>query len=44
MQALESEVKSLGAQRVELSVLGDNATAVHLYQSLGYQVLGMGMR
>jgi len=44
MQALEPEVKSLGAQRVELSVFGDNATAIHLYQSLGYQVLGMGMR
>jgi ribosomal protein S18 acetylase RimI-like enzyme len=44
MQALETTVKPMGASRIDLSVFGDNATAINLYQSLGYQVLGMGMR
>jgi ribosomal protein S18 acetylase RimI-like enzyme len=44
MRALETEVKPMGAQRIDLNVFGDNATAIHLYQSLGYHVLAMGMR
>jgi ribosomal protein S18 acetylase RimI-like enzyme len=44
MQALEAEVRPLGATRIDLSVFGDNATAIHLYQSLGYQIQAMGMR
>jgi len=44
MQALEAEVRPLGATRIDLSVFGDNASAIHLYQSLGYQIQAMGMR
>ena len=44
MQALEAEVRLLGATRIDLSVFGDNVTAIHLYQSLGYQIQAMGMR
>jgi ribosomal protein S18 acetylase RimI-like enzyme len=44
MQALEAEVRPLGATRIDLSVFGDNATAIHLYQSLGYHIQAMGMR
>jgi ribosomal protein S18 acetylase RimI-like enzyme len=44
MQALETTVKPMGANRIDLNVFGDNTTAINLYQSLGYQVLGMGMR
>jgi ribosomal protein S18 acetylase RimI-like enzyme len=44
MQAIEAEVRPLGATRIDLSVFGDNATAIHLYQSLGYQIQAMGMR
>ena len=44
MQALEAEVRSLGATRIDLSVFGDNGSAIHLYQSLGYQIQAMGMR
>jgi ribosomal protein S18 acetylase RimI-like enzyme len=44
MRALEAEVRPLGATRIDLSVFGDNATAIHLYQSLGYQTQAMGMR
>jgi ribosomal protein S18 acetylase RimI-like enzyme len=44
MQALEAEVRPRGATRIDLSVFGDNATAIHLYQSLGYQIQAMGMR
>jgi ribosomal protein S18 acetylase RimI-like enzyme len=44
MQALETNAKPMGASRIDLNVFGDNTTAIRLYQSLGYQVLGMGMR
>lgn len=44
MQALEAAVRPRGATRIDLSVFGDNATAIHLYQSLGYQIQAMGMR
>jgi ribosomal protein S18 acetylase RimI-like enzyme len=44
MQALEAAVRPLGATRIDLSVFGDNTTAINLYRSLGYQVQGMGMR
>ena len=44
MQTLEAKVKPMGANRIDLNVFGDNTTAIRLYQSLGYQVLGMGMR
>ena len=44
MQTLEITVKPMGVSRIDLNVFGDNTTAINLYQSLGYQVLGMGMR
>jgi ribosomal protein S18 acetylase RimI-like enzyme len=44
MEALEPIVKPMGASRIDLNVFGENATAINLYQSLGYQVLSMGMR
>ncbi len=44
MQALETTAKPMGASHIDLNVFGDNTTAIRLYQSLGYQVLGMGMR
>jgi ribosomal protein S18 acetylase RimI-like enzyme len=44
MLALETMVRPMGVSRIDLNVFGDNPTAIHLYQSLGYQVLGMGMR
>jgi len=44
MQTLETTVKPMGVSRIDLNVFGDNTTAINLYQSLGYQVLGMGMR
>ena len=34
----------MGANRIDLNVFGDNTTAIHLYQSLGYQIQAMGMR
>ena len=32
----------MGASRIDLNVFGDNATAINLYQSLGYQVSSHG--
>src|SRR5262245_58942536 len=34
-------VRRMGVRRIDLNVSGDHA-ALHLYQSLGYQVPGMG--
>jgi ribosomal protein S18 acetylase RimI-like enzyme len=42
--ALETTVKPMGVRHIDLNVFGDNASAIHLYQSLGYQVLSMGIR
>ena len=44
MQALEVAARPMGASRIDLNVFGDNPTAIHLYQSLGYQTQAMGMR
>jgi ribosomal protein S18 acetylase RimI-like enzyme len=44
MLALESTVKPLGATHIDLNVFGDNTTAIHLYESLGYHPTAMNMR
>ncbi len=44
MLALETTVKPLGAQHIDLNVFGDNTLAVRLYESLGYQPTAMNMR
>src|SRR5690242_19139399 len=44
MLALESTVKPLGANRIDLNVFGDNTVAVRLYESLGYKPTAMNMR
>ena len=44
MLALESTVKPLGANHIDLNVFGDNTVAVRLYESLGYKPTAMNMR
>jgi ribosomal protein S18 acetylase RimI-like enzyme len=44
MLALETTVKPLGAQHIDLNVFGDNTVAVRLYESLGYKPTAMNMR
>ncbi len=44
MLALETTVKPLGAQHIDLNVFGDNTVAIHLYESLGYRPTAMNMR
>jgi ribosomal protein S18 acetylase RimI-like enzyme len=44
MRALEGQVKPMGVDRIELNVFGDNTTAIHLYESLGYRPIAIGMR
>jgi len=44
MLALETTVRPLGAQLIDLNVFGDNTVAVRLYESLGYKPTAMNMR
>lgn len=44
MQTLETTVKPLGANHIDLSVFGDNTVARRLYESLGYQPTAILMR
>jgi ribosomal protein S18 acetylase RimI-like enzyme len=44
MLALEAAVKPMGAKRLALNVFGDNTTARHLYESLGYEPSAISMR
>ena len=44
MLALESTVKPLGANHIDLNVFGDNTVAVRLYESLRYKPTAMNMR
>jgi ribosomal protein S18 acetylase RimI-like enzyme len=44
MQTLETTVKPLGANHIDLNVFGDNTVAIRLYESLGYQPTAMNMR
>lgn len=44
MLAAEEVVRGLGIYRLGLHVFGDNPVAIHLYQSLGYEVIGMNMQ
>ena len=44
MLALETTVKPLGAEHIDLNVFGDNTVAVRLYESLGYKPTAMNMR
>ena len=43
MLALENKVKELGLSSIWLNVFGYNATAIHLYKKLGYQISSMAM-
>ncbi|HEY7832695.1 MAG TPA: GNAT family N-acetyltransferase [Ktedonobacterales bacterium] len=43
LEALEAEVRPLGITRISLNVFGGNATAVHLYQTSGFQTDSMQM-
>lgn len=44
MLALETTVKPLGANHIDLNVFGNNTVAVHLYENLGYKPTAMNMR
>jgi len=44
MLALETTVRPLGAQLIDLNVFGDNTVAVLLYERLGYKPTAMNMR
>jgi RimJ/RimL family protein N-acetyltransferase len=44
MLALETTVRPLGTQHIDLNVFGDNTVAVRLYESLGYKPTAMKMR
>jgi ribosomal protein S18 acetylase RimI-like enzyme len=44
MLALQTTVKPLGAQHIDLTVFGDNTVAVRLYESLGYKPTAINMR
>ena len=44
MLALETTVRPLGGQHIDLNVFGDNTVAVRLYESLGYKPTAMNMR
>lgn len=44
MQAMEAHLRGLGAVRISLNVFGYNHAARRLYESLGYEITGMGMK
>lgn len=44
LAAVESAVTESGIDALELNVFGRNTTAVHLYESTGYQVTTQQMR
>ncbi|WP_297624823.1 GNAT family N-acetyltransferase [Nocardioides sp.] len=44
MEALHDAARGLGATSVALNVFGHNATAIHLYESLGYAVTAQQMK
>lgn len=44
MKLLEIEVKRVGGKAIGLHVFGHNATAIHLYQSLGYRTTDLVMK
>jgi ribosomal protein S18 acetylase RimI-like enzyme len=44
MLALEAAVRLEGADHIDLSVVGDNTTAIRLYEGLGYRPTAIGMR
>jgi ribosomal protein S18 acetylase RimI-like enzyme len=44
MLALEDELRPKGVGSIGLNVFGDNTTARHLYESLGYQPTAINMR
>lgn len=44
MLALETTVKPLGANHIDLNVFGNNPVAIHLYESLGYTPTAINMR
>jgi len=44
MLAGEDECRRLGYSQLDLNVFGDNSTAIHLYESLGYIVTSQQMR
>ena len=44
MEALHEQARELGATTIALNVFGHNATAIRLYDSLGYAVTAQQMR
>jgi len=44
MLALEAAVRPKGADHIDLNVFGDNTTAIHLYEGLGYRPTAINMR
>ncbi len=44
MEALHDAARDLGATSISLNVFGHNATAIHLYDSLGYAVTAQQMK
>ncbi|PKH44224.1 Acetyltransferase (GNAT) family protein [Nocardioides alpinus] len=44
MEALHDAARDLGATSISLNVFGHNATAIHLYESLGYAVTAQQMK
>lgn len=44
LEALETEVRPLGITTIGLSVFGDNAVAMKLYQQMGYQTIATAMK
>ncbi len=44
MLALETTVKPLGANHIDLNVFGNNSVAIRLYENLGYKPTAINMR
>ncbi|HEU5349460.1 MAG TPA: hypothetical protein VFU63_12690 [Ktedonobacterales bacterium] len=44
MRVLETTVKPLGVNKINLNVFGDNTVAVQLYESMGYKPTAPLMR
>jgi ribosomal protein S18 acetylase RimI-like enzyme len=44
MLALEATVRLHGVDHIDLNVVGDNTTAIRLYEGLGYRQTAIGMR
>jgi ribosomal protein S18 acetylase RimI-like enzyme len=43
LELLDARMRSMGIARIALSVFGDNAIAMHLYQTMGYRTIATHM-